>query len=124
MRITNDDAIWRYQPRLVDLRGWTVVGQPRYVVLAISAAAAALSAPPLLLTFGGWPGGLYVGAVAFVAGYLLAPHLTAERPLLAWIAYSRGELRGAAHWVRCRRQSGRARPRSARFPLLHRGRRR
>jgi hypothetical protein len=124
VRITNDDAIWRYQPRLIDLRGWTVVGQPRYVVLAISAAAAAVAAPPLLLAFGGWPGALYIAAVAFVAGYLLAPYLTAERPLLAWLAYARGEVRAAAHWARCRRRSARARVRSARFPLLHRGRRR
>ena len=38
MLISNDDAIWRYQPRLIDLRGWTVIGQPHYRVLAISAA--------------------------------------------------------------------------------------
>ncbi|MGF1662548.1 MAG: hypothetical protein ACFCVG_08755 [Kineosporiaceae bacterium] len=124
MRITNDDAIWRYQPRLIDLRGWTVVGQPRYVVLAISAAAAAVAAAPLLLAFGGWPGALYIGAVALVAGYLLAPYLTAERPLLAWLACARGEVRAAVHWARCRRRAARAGPLSARFPLLHHGRRR
>jgi hypothetical protein len=124
VRITNDDAIWRYQPRLIDLRGWTVVGQPRYVVLAVSAAAGGLAAPPLVLAAGAWPGLLYAAAAAFVVGYLLAPHLTSERPLTAWLAYARGELLAAAHWLRCRRRAARAAPRSVRFPAVRRGRRR
>ncbi|WP_380163758.1 hypothetical protein [Jannaschia sp. R86511] len=110
MLIGNDDAIWRYQPRLIDLRGWTVLGQPRYTVLAIGSAVTALVALPLVLVFGLWPGGLYTLAVGFVAGYLLAPYFTSEQPLMAWLAYARGELRATRHWVRCRRATGRARP--------------
>lgn len=110
MLIGNDDAIWRYQPRLIDLRGWTVIGQPRYTVLALGSAITGLVALPLLLVFGLWPGGLYALATGFVAGYLLAPYFTAERPLLVWLAYGRGELVGARHWYRCRRASQRARP--------------
>lgn len=112
MLISNDDAIWRYQPRLIDLRGWTVIGQPRYSVLAISAAVTALVAVPLLAIFNLWPGGLYALATGFVVGYLLAPHFTAERPLLAWLAYGRGELHAARHWFRCRRTARRAGPRT------------
>jgi hypothetical protein len=113
--ISNDDAIWRYQPRLIDLRGWTVIGQPRYTVLAIGAAVTGLVALPLLLLFGLWPGGLYTVAVGFVAGYLLAPHFTAEQPLLAWLAYGRGELLATGHWLRCQQASSRARTRRHHF---------
>ena len=112
MLISNDDAIWRYQPRLIDLRGWTVIGQPRYSVLAISAAVTTLAAALLLPIFGAWPGGLYALATGFVVGYLLAPHFTAERPLLAWLACGRGELRAALHWIRCRRTARLAAPRT------------
>lgn len=116
MLISNDDAIWRYQPRLIDLRGWTVIGQPRYSVLAISAAVTALVAIPLLPIFGLWPGGLYALATGFVVGYLLAPHFTAERPLISWLAYARGEVRAARHWLRCRHTARRAAPRTHVFP--------
>lgn len=115
MRISNDDAIWRYQPRLIDLRGWTVVGQPRYSVLAISALVTGIVGVPLLLVFGLWPGSLYTLATGFVAGYLLAPHFTAERPLVAWVSYARGEVAAARHWSRCRTAARRARPRTHTF---------
>ena len=115
MRISNDDAIWRYQPRLIDLRGWTVIGQPRYTVLAISALVTVLVGIPLILVFSLWPGILYTLATGFVVGYLLAPYFTAERPLLAWGSYARGELTAARHWWRCHRQSRRSRPRTHRF---------
>ncbi|WP_380165623.1 hypothetical protein [Jannaschia sp. R86511] len=115
MEIGNDDAIWRYQPRLIDLRGWTVIGQPRYTVLAIGGAITGLVTLPLLLLFGLWPGGLYALATGFVGGYLLAPHFTAERPLWAWLGYVRGELVSARYWLRCRRASRRARPVTHRF---------
>ncbi len=115
MLISNDDAIWRYQPRLIDLRGWTVIGQPRYSVLAVSAAVTAGVALPLLTIFTLWPGGLYALATGFVVGYLLAPHFTAERPLLAWLAYARGEVTAARHWLRCRRGARRAASRTHAF---------
>lgn len=115
MRISNDDAIWRYQPRLIDLRGWTVIGQPRYTVLAISALVTALVGIPLVLVFSLWPGALYTLATGFVVGYLLSPYFTAERPLLAWGSYARGELTASRHWWRCHRQARRARPRTHRF---------
>lgn len=88
MRLRNDDDVHRYQSIFVDVRGWNVssIVRARYVTWFVWAVTTAvIFAGFTARVFGAASGFLWAAAAAAGVAAVLAPHLSNEVSLTAWV---------------------------------------